>query len=234
MSTARGTKVNFHPARALQRGLGRDRRLGRQFSPRPSSRDVIKALDPLGVLPPRSRDTWRPLERRGATGPPTMTPTPTDGIDVTVRSEQEHRNHALTQHDPRHSTTTTSILLQRWGDGNYTAYSPPYANPDARIACSRWHRSTQHEAWPQHVAPADRETKRSTFVTSLRYRGNCSHQIRRRTAAPETTFFIFLFHLFPISSFYHKYNLSPSLRNYKRGGRGHNVHDPQHNEQTPR
>jgi hypothetical protein len=34
-------------------------------------------------------------------------------------------------------------------------------------------------------------------------------------------FFIFLFHLFPISPFYHKYNLSPTLGNYKREGRGH-------------
>jgi hypothetical protein len=37
----------------------------------------------------------------------------------------------------------------------------------------------------------------------------------------EATFFVFLFHLFSISPFYHKCNPSPPLRNYKRGGRGH-------------
>jgi hypothetical protein len=40
-------------------------------------------------------------------------------------------------------------------------------------------------------------------------------------AAPEATFFVFLFHLFPASSFYHKCNRSPPLENYKRGGMGH-------------
>jgi hypothetical protein len=70
MSVARGTKTNLHPARALQKGLGRDRRLERQFLPHLSPHDVIKAPDPLGVLPPRPRDTWSPLARRGATGAP--------------------------------------------------------------------------------------------------------------------------------------------------------------------
>jgi hypothetical protein len=40
-------------------------------------------------------------------------------------------------------------------------------------------------------------------------------------ATPDATFFVFLFRLFPISSFYHKCNSSPSLKNYKRGGREH-------------
>jgi hypothetical protein len=48
-------------------------------------------------------------------GPQTAAPTPADGMDVTVHSQQEHRNHALTQHDPDHSTTMTSIPLQRRG-----------------------------------------------------------------------------------------------------------------------
>jgi hypothetical protein len=34
-------------------------------------------------------------------------------------------------------------------------------------------------------------------------------------------FFVFLFHLFSILLFYHKCNLSPPLKNYKRGGMGH-------------
>jgi hypothetical protein len=94
-------------------------------------------------------------------------------------------------------------------------------NPNARTAHPRRHRGTQDEAWPQHVAPTNGEAKRSMPIASLRYRGNYSHQIRRKTAAPEATFFVFLFRLFPISPFYHKCNSSPPLENYKRGGRGH-------------
>jgi hypothetical protein len=48
-------------------------------------------------------------------GPPTMAPVPADEMDMTVHSEQERGNRALTLHDPGHSTMTTSILLQRWG-----------------------------------------------------------------------------------------------------------------------
>jgi hypothetical protein len=112
MSVARGTKVDLYPARALHRGLGRDRRLGWQFSPRPSPLDVIKTPDPLSVLLPRPRDMWSPLARRGATGGPNRGTHSCrwDGHDL--HSEQEHGNHALTQHDPGHSTTVTSIPLQ--------------------------------------------------------------------------------------------------------------------------
>jgi hypothetical protein len=42
------------------------------------------ALDPLGILLPRSRDAWSPLARQGATGVPTMAPIPTDGTDMTA------------------------------------------------------------------------------------------------------------------------------------------------------
>jgi hypothetical protein len=45
---------------------------------------------------------------------------PADGTDVTVHSKQEHEKHALTQRDLGHSTTTTSIPLQRWGNDHYT------------------------------------------------------------------------------------------------------------------
>jgi hypothetical protein len=47
--------------------------------------------------------------------PQTAAPALADGTDVTVHSQQEHGNHVLTQHDPSHSTTTTSIPLQRRG-----------------------------------------------------------------------------------------------------------------------
>jgi hypothetical protein len=79
-------------------------------SPDPSNVST-GAPDPLGVLLPRPRDTLSLLARWGATGALTMVPTPANGTDVTVHSEQEHGNYALTQHDPSHSTTTTTIPL---------------------------------------------------------------------------------------------------------------------------
>jgi hypothetical protein len=66
------------------------------------SNESTGASNPIGVLLPRPRDTWSPLARRGATGALTTTPTPADGTDVTMYSQQEHENHALTQHDPGH------------------------------------------------------------------------------------------------------------------------------------
>jgi hypothetical protein len=106
-------------------------------------------------------------------------------------------------------------LYSNGDDDNYTTYSPLYANPGARTARPQRYRGTQDETWPQHVAPADEEAKKSTPVASLHYRGNCSHRIRRKMAAPEATFFVFLFYLFPISSFYHECNPSPPLGTIK-------------------
>jgi hypothetical protein len=40
---------------------------------------------------------WQDREPRR---PPTAAPTPGDGTDVTVHNQQEHGDHALTQHDP--------------------------------------------------------------------------------------------------------------------------------------
>jgi hypothetical protein len=106
-------------------------------------------------------------------------------------------------------------------NNNYTTYPPFYANPGARTAHPRRHIGTQDKAWPPHVAPADGEAKKSMHISSLCYKGSCSRRIRRKTAAPEDTFFVFLFRLFSILPFYHKRNLSPTLGNYKRRGRGH-------------
>jgi hypothetical protein len=47
--------------------------------------------------------------------------------------------------------------------------------------------------------------------------GNCSYQIRRKTAMPEATFSFFSF----IFTSYHECNPIPLLRSYKRGDRGH-------------
>jgi hypothetical protein len=71
--------------------------------------------DRLGILLPRSENALSPLVRQGVTGVPTTTPILTDGMDMTAHSKQERENCALTQYDPGHSTTTTSIPLQRWG-----------------------------------------------------------------------------------------------------------------------
>jgi hypothetical protein len=51
------------------------------------------------------------------------------------------------------------------------------------------------------AAPADGEAKRSTLVASLRYRGNCSHRMRRKTDAPESTFLFFSFMFSPFHLF---------------------------------
>jgi hypothetical protein len=42
-----------------------------------------------------SRKNMCPLARWGATWAPTTAPIPTDGMDMTVHSGQEHGNHAL-------------------------------------------------------------------------------------------------------------------------------------------
>jgi hypothetical protein len=145
--------------------------------------DVIKAFDPLGVLPPLPKDTWSPLARLGATGPPTVAPTPADGTDVTAHSEQEHHHDVHTSTATGVKATIPPTLLSTQIQGT-------------RTARPRWHRGTQDETWPQHIAPADREAKRSTPVASLRYKGNYSHRIRRKTAAPKATFLLFPF-IFP-------------------------------------
>jgi hypothetical protein len=80
---------------------------------RPSPHNIIKVPDPLGLLPPCSRDTCNPLGKTVSHGnPPTAALAPTDGTYVIVHSQEEHGSHALTKCDPGHSTTTTSILLQ--------------------------------------------------------------------------------------------------------------------------
>jgi hypothetical protein len=45
-----------------------------------------------------------------------------------------------------------------------------------------------------------RGQKINAYCISL-LQGNCSHRIRRKTAAPEATFFVFLFRLFPLHLF---------------------------------
>jgi hypothetical protein len=105
----------LYPTRALQKGLGQDRCLRRQFPPRPRPRDVIKAPNPSAYfcLARGTRGAlWQDEEPQEA---PTMTPTPTDGTDVTVHSQQEHGDRALTQCDPSHSTTMIFIPLQQRG-----------------------------------------------------------------------------------------------------------------------
>jgi hypothetical protein len=191
-------------------------------SPDPGN-ESTGAPDPLGVLLPRLRDTWSPLARQEATGALTTAPTRADGTDVTVHSQQECRNHALTQHDPGHSTTTTSIHLQRRGKRQLYHLTPSLRKS------GRLYR-------PSSMAQTRTERSMATTCYTSRWRGqkinvhcisalqgNCSHRIRRKTAAPETTFFVFLFHLFPILSFFHECNPSPLLGNYKRGGRGHTL-----------
>jgi hypothetical protein len=82
------------------------------------------APDPLGILLPRPRGSWSPLARQGATGALTTVPIPADRADITMHSEQEHGNRALTQHDPSHSPRRHPYLYSDGGNSNYTTYPP--------------------------------------------------------------------------------------------------------------
>jgi hypothetical protein len=77
--------------------------------------DIIKSARPRAPSGMTSASPEGHAKPSSKTGTPTTAPTPVDGMDMTVHSEQEHRNHALTQRDPGHSITTTSIPLQRRG-----------------------------------------------------------------------------------------------------------------------
>jgi hypothetical protein len=105
--------TNSIPPEPSGKVLGKMGASGGNFPPRPIPYDVIEAPDPFSLLPPCPRDTWNPQARWRATGPPTAAPAPANGTDMTVYSQQEHGNHALTQNDPSHSTTMTSIPLQQ-------------------------------------------------------------------------------------------------------------------------
>jgi hypothetical protein len=110
MSVGQGVNDKLYLARALRRGLGHNRRLERHLtiSPEPP-RHHQRRLTPHGAFLPRPRGAWNPQARRGATGAPNYGTRSIDVMDVTVHSQQEHGNHALTRHDPDHSTTMTSI-----------------------------------------------------------------------------------------------------------------------------
>jgi hypothetical protein len=116
MSATQGTNGELYLTRVLRRGLRHDRCLGRQFPLRPSPYDVIKTPDPPRRV---SASPEGHVEPSGKTwshgGPPTTALAPIDGMDMTVHSQQEHRNHTLTRHDPGHSTTMTSIPPQQRG-----------------------------------------------------------------------------------------------------------------------
>jgi hypothetical protein len=97
MSAAQGMDDKLYLAQALRRGIRHDRSLRRHLSasPEPPRRHQRRPT-PREAFPPRPRDTWNPQERRGATGPPTTVLAPIDVMDMTVHSQQGHKNDALT------------------------------------------------------------------------------------------------------------------------------------------
>jgi hypothetical protein len=116
MSVACGTNDKLNPTQALWRGLGRDGRLGRHLSTSPEPLRRHRKRPTPSAYFHLARGTRVTLWQDGEPqGPPTAPPAPADGMDVTVHSKQEHENHTLTQLDPDHSTTMTSIPLQRRG-----------------------------------------------------------------------------------------------------------------------
>jgi hypothetical protein len=171
MSAAQGANDKLYLARALWRGLRHDRRLGRHLSvsPEPPRRHQRRPT-PRGTFPPRPRGTWNPQARWGATGTPDYGTRSIDMMDMTVHSQQGHQNHPLTQHDPGHSTTTTSIPPQQQGWWQLHHLTPSLRKSQRTCRPPSWHRGIQVKAWPQHVALANREAKRSTPRTTPRYK----------------------------------------------------------------
>jgi hypothetical protein len=107
--------TNSIPPEPCEKVSGEMGALGGIFPLCLSPGDVIKVPNPLSLLH-LARGTRGTLWQDGEPwGPPTTAPAPADGMDVTMHSQQEHGNHALTQHDPDHSTMMTSIPLQRRG-----------------------------------------------------------------------------------------------------------------------
>jgi hypothetical protein len=93
--------------------------LGNISLPRPSPHGVIKSTRPPAARFHLARGARGTLKQEGEPrGPLTTALAPLDGMDVTMHSQQEHGNHALTRHDPGHSTTMASIPPQQWGDSN--------------------------------------------------------------------------------------------------------------------
>jgi hypothetical protein len=71
MSAAQGVNCQLYLARALQRGLGHDRRLGRRLSTSPEPpRRHQRRRTPRGAFLPRPRGTCNPQAKRGATRTP--------------------------------------------------------------------------------------------------------------------------------------------------------------------
>jgi hypothetical protein len=113
MSAAQGANNKLYLTRALRRGLEHDRCLGRHLSisPEPPWHHQRRPTPRIAFLP-RPMGMWNPQARWGATGGPNYG---TRSIDVTVHSQQGHRKHTLTRHDPGHSITMTSIPPQQRG-----------------------------------------------------------------------------------------------------------------------
>jgi hypothetical protein len=221
MSVTQGTKVNLHPTQALRRGLRRDRHLERQFPLRPSPHDIIKAPDPLNVLPPRPRDAWSPLARRGAMGPPPRHLLPPMGWTwlCIVNSSTE------TTPWPN----MTLVIPPRWHPYLYsdgvTATIPPtplstrIRAPVPPVLDGTEAHETKHGPSMLHQQ-MERPKDQCMLLSALQEKLLPSD--KEEDGRTWGHLFCFLYHLFSILSFYHKCNPSPLLEKYKRGGRDPN------------
>jgi hypothetical protein len=70
MSAAQGTNSELYLTRALWGGLRHDRRLERQFPPRPSPYDIIKVPDPPRRVLASPEGHAEPLGKTGSHGGP--------------------------------------------------------------------------------------------------------------------------------------------------------------------
>jgi hypothetical protein len=171
VSVAQGVNDKLYLARACGEASGTIGILGTISLSHSSPHGIIKgAWPPHGAFPRLARGAHGTLRQDGEPRGPQHGARSIDVVDVTVHSQQGHRNHALTWVDPGHSTTTTSIPPEQRGWRQMCHLNPSLWKSRRTCQPPSWHRDVQVKAWPWHVTPANGEAKRSTPRMTPRYR----------------------------------------------------------------
>jgi hypothetical protein len=120
-------------------------------------------------------------------------------MDMTVHSQQGHRNHALTRHDPGHSTMMTSIPPQQRGWQQLCHLTPRYENPGARAAHLH---GTEAYRWRHGHDTSHQRTERPKDQRPVRFHatGELLPPDKEEDGYARDHFFAFLFHF---SRFHH-------------------------------
>jgi hypothetical protein len=161
----------------------------------------------------------KPLGKAGSHGGPQHDARSIDMMDVTVQSTGTQKPHPDSIW-PRSFCYDNIHTSQQRGWRQLCQLTSSLRKSGRTHRPSSWRRNAQVKAWSRHVAPTDGGQKINALHVFM-LQGNYFHRIRRRTATPEATFSVFLFHSTRFLPLYHDCNLPPPLRSYKRGGRGH-------------